>query len=167
MTAPIQRQNICSALSRSGGLLKCLSCPGNVILLSSFGHFSHCIVIVPCTLCSVWVTVSWVAHNRWTVDTLPAFSVHSCRVSAAPGVNTCIHCPSPVYPGIIAPLAQLDCSHENSPAVAIMSAPYRQQSISLNTLSDHSKDLDNNSFDDLNSLMDEKSKLIPETYKNR
>lgn len=48
-----------------------------------------------------------------------------------------------------------------------MSAPYRQQSISLNTLSDHSKDLDNNSFDDLNSLMDEKSKLIPETYKNR
>ena len=43
-----------------------------------------------------------------------------------------------------------------------MTAVYRNQSVSLQTLSSvTSKEFDDRGFDDLNSLMDEKSKLIP------
>ena len=43
-----------------------------------------------------------------------------------------------------------------------MSAVYRNQSVSLQTLSSvASKEFDERGFDDLKSLMDEKSKLIP------
>ena len=43
-----------------------------------------------------------------------------------------------------------------------MTAVYRNQSVSLQTLSSvASKEFDERGFDDLKSLMDEKSKLIP------
>ena len=47
-----------------------------------------------------------------------------------------------------------------------MTAVYRNQSVSLQTLNSvASKEFDERGFDDLKSLMDEKSKLIPGTKK--